>query len=224
VFTLPTFNLLRPFHAEEWMKTEVLRANHPVAIKHALDILNNGGVVAFPTDTVYGLAALAFEANMVESLYTIKGRNNSRAIAILIGELTQLDLVISTMNPMARKLAQRFWPGPLTLVVPRNPALPDNLSPNLTIGVRMPDHPVALELLRQSGPLAVTSANLSGKENAVSAREVLQQLDGRIHLVLDGGTTPGGVPSTVVDCTGSGPQLLRAGPIDQALIQLVLLD
>lgn len=206
------------------MKTEVLRANHPVAIKHALDILNNGGVVAFPTDTVYGLAALAFEANMVESLYTIKGRNNSRAIAILIGELTQLDLVISTMNPMARKLAQRFWPGPLTLVVPRNPALPDNLSPNLTIGVRMPDHPVALELLRQSGPLAVTSANLSGKENAVSAREVLQQLDGRIHLVLDGGTTPGGVPSTVVDCTGSGPQLLRAGPIDQALIQLVLLD
>ena len=206
------------------MKTEVLRANHPVAIRHALDVLSNGGVVAFPTDTVYGLAALAFEANMVESLYAVKGRNNSRAIAVLIGELPQLDSVILSMNQMAQKLAQRFWPGPLTLVVPRNRALPENLSPNLTIGVRMPDHPLALELLRQSGPLAVTSANLSGKESAVTAQQVLQQLDGRIHLVLDGGSSPGGVPSTVVDCTGDGPVVLRAGPIDQALIQLVLLN
>jgi L-threonylcarbamoyladenylate synthase len=206
------------------MKTEILNANHPIAIKHAVDVLQNGGVVAFPTDTVYGLGVLAFNANMVESLYAAKGRNSTRAIAVLIGELTQLDLVVSSMNPAAHKLAQRFWPGPLTLVLPRNPVLPANLSPTTTIGVRMPDHPVALKLLQQSGPLAVTSANLSGKDNTVTAKEVLMQLEGRIHLVLDGGLTPGGIPSTVLDCTGPELVMLRIGPIDEEQIQTTLLN
>jgi len=123
------------------------------------------------------------------------------------------------MGEMAHRLAGHFWPGPLTLVVARHPSLPDNLSPLPTVGVRMPDHPVALMLLNRAGPLAVTSANVSGAPSASSAQEVFDQLQGRIPLVLDGGPTPGGVPSTVVDCTGSEPMILRQGPItmDQLL-------
>ena len=108
------------------------------------------------------------------------------------------------------------------MVVPRLPSLPSVLSPDETIGVRMPNHPVALALLRQSGPLAVTSANLSGRENAVTAQEALEQLRGRVHLVLDGGRVPGGIPSTVVDCTGAQPIVLRKGPVTLEAIQAAL--
>ena len=126
------------------------------------------------------------------------------------------------MNDMAMRLAQRFWPGPLTLVVAGHPSLPANLSPRPTVGVRMPDHPVALTLLRRAGPLAVTSANLSGAPNASTAQEVLAQLQGRVALILDGGKTPGGLPSTVLDCTGSQPVILRQGPITLEQIYAVL--
>jgi len=179
--------------------------------------------VVFPTDTVYGLAALPFQSQYIERLYVVKGRSSQKAIAILLGNLDHLDRVTSTMNPMAMRLAKRFWPGPLTLVVSRHPNLPSVLTPDDTIGVRMPDHPVALNLLRQAGPLAVTSANLSGRENAVTAQEVLNQLRGRIHLLLDGGRVPGGIPSTVVDCTGDQPILLRKGPVTLEAIQAALL-
>ncbi len=200
------------------MKTETLRADHPAALAHAVDVLEHGGVVAFPTDTVYGLAALPFKAETVDRLYVVKGRNNQKAIAILIGAIADLSRVTRHMTPLAEKLAESFWPGPMTLIVPSSPALPANLSPTPTVGVRMPDHPVALALLRQSGPLAVTSANLSGGENARTTQEVLAQLDGKIHLILDGGATPGGVPSTVVDCTVSEPKIVRAGPITEEQI------
>jgi L-threonylcarbamoyladenylate synthase len=195
------------------MKTEVLPADHPTAIAHANDVLRHGGLVAFPTDTVYGLAVLPNEEETVGRLYTVKGRNSQKAISILVGDVSQLECVADRMGPMATQLADRFWPGPLTLVVPRQSSLPSNLSPDPTIGVRMPDHPVVLALLRHVGPLAVTSANLSGQAIANTAQEVLAQLKGRIHLILDGGHTPGGVPSTVVDCTGTDLVLLRPGPI-----------
>lgn len=204
------------------MKTEVLRADHPVVLPHAIDILKNGGLVAFPTDTVYGLAALPTKAEFVERLYSVKGRNSSRAIAILIGRPEDLEHVAVSPSPAAVRLAACFWPGPLTLVVPRHESLPDVLSSNHTIGVRMPDHPVALALLRMSGPLAVTSANLTGGENTLTAQEVLTQLKGRVHLVIDGGRVPGGIPSTVVDCTTEQLNLLRAGPISLADIQAIL--
>ena len=204
------------------MKTDILRADHPVAIKHALDVLNHGGVIAFPTDTVYGLGVLAFNEASIESLYVIKGRNTTRAIAVLVGELADLDKIVAEINPTAQKLAAKFWPGPLTLVVPGNPMLPDNLSPTPNIGVRMPNHPVALELLRKSGPLAVTSANQSGAVNTTTAKEVANQLGGRIHLILDGGVTPGGVPSTVVDCSEVEVKILREGPIDSIQIMVAL--
>jgi len=200
------------------MKTESISANHPTAIPHALDVLRNGGLVAFPTDTVYGLAAPVHDVESIERLYVVKGRNNTKAIAVLIGSVSDLDQVTVDLKPTARKVAERFWPGPLTLIVPRHPDLPDVLAPLPTIGVRIPDHPVALALLQAAGPLAVTSANLSGGENTMTAREVYQQLQGRIHLILDGGRTPGGVPSTVVDCTTPEPQILRDGPISLAEI------
>jgi L-threonylcarbamoyladenylate synthase len=201
------------------MKTELLSTAHPSAISHSLDVLTHGGLVVFPTDTVYGLAALPFQAQTIERLYIVKGRNSQKAIGILLGDRDHLGLVTSAMNPLATRLAEAFWPGPITLVVPRHPNLPYVLTPDETIGVRMPDHPFALALLRQSGPLAVTSANLSGKENTVTAQEVLDQLRGRIHLVLDGGRISGGVPSTVVDCTGDQPKILRPGPIILEAIQ-----
>ncbi len=204
------------------MKTEIMRADHPIALRHAQDILHNGGLVAFPTDTVYGLAALPFQAEFVERLYTAKGRNSDRSIAVLLGDQSQLKLIAKDMGEMALRLAEHFWPGPLTLIVPRLEMLPDVLSPTSTVGVRIPDHPLALSLLRQAGPLAVTSANLSGHNNCNTAQEVLEQLDGRIHLILDGGQTIGGVPSTVVDCTGKEPVVLREGPVTRVDLQAVL--
>ncbi len=204
------------------MKTEILRTDHPVALRHAVDILQHGGLVAFPTDTVYGLATLPFNAEYVERLYIAKGRSSDRAIAILLGNTSQLPQVSNGMGELAMRLAERFWPGPLTLIVPRSQKLPDILSPTPTIGLRIPDHPFALSLLRTVGPLAVTSANLSGKENTTTAQDVLAQLDGRIHLILDGGRTPGGVPSTVVDCTREEPVVLREGPIPLVELKSIL--
>jgi len=195
------------------MNTEVIKSDHPVAIPHAVDVLKNGGLVAFPTDTVYGLAALPTSAEFVERLYTVKGRESTRAIAILLSSPAELQEVSLSPSKTALQLANKLWPGPITLIVPKHPDLPDILSPNPTIGVRVPDHVLALDLLKSAGPLAVTSANISGWENTNTAREVLEQLDGRIHLVIDGGKTLGSVPSTVVDCTTPNPVILRPGPL-----------
>lgn len=201
------------------MKTEVIKSDHPVALPHAVDILQNGGLVAFPTDTVYGLAALPAKTEFIESLYTVKGRESTRAIAILMSSADQLNEISVSPNKTAQILASRFWPGPITLIVPRHPDLPEVLSPNPTIGVRVPDHKISLQLLGMTGPLGVTSANISGHENTTSAEEVLKQLDGRIHLLIDGGKCPGNVPSTVVDCTTLEPIILRSGPIGLEEIQ-----
>jgi L-threonylcarbamoyladenylate synthase len=197
------------------MLTRILAADDPRAMDEAQKLLSDGGLVAFPTDTVYGLGANLSDAHSIEQLYIVKGRDSAKAIAVLIGNLGQLDMVTAEMGPLAVSLAERFWPGPLTLVVARRPSLPANLSPNPTVGVRMPDHPVALALLNRTGPLAVTSANLSEHPSAKTAQEVHNQLTGRIPLILDAGRTPGGRPSTVVDCTGQAPLILRLGPISQ---------
>ena len=201
------------------MQTKIVPVDQPGAIQHAADVLRHGGLVAFPTDTVYGLAALPAEAELIERLYVVKGRNHAKAIAVLIGKAADLEKVSSDPGAIARRLAETFWPGPLTLIVPRHPDLPEVISPLPTIGVRMPDHPVALQLLSLTGPLAVTSANLSGERNTLTAGDVQTQLSGRIHLILDGGETPGGIPSTVVDCTGEAPVILRPGPISMGKLK-----
>ena len=194
-------------------KTIVIPATQGDAIQQALVILARNGTVAFPTDTVYGLAADAYSSPAIQKLFQIKDRGQEKSIAVLLGSSEQLDKVTLDPNQAAMALAHAHWPGALTLVVPRHPDLPADLSPLPTLGVRIPDHPVALALLQASGPLAVTSANLSGQEDTKTAEEVLAQLDGRVDLVLDGGETPGGVPSTVVDMTGATPKILRKGPV-----------
>lgn len=198
------------------METKQIKTNHPDAIPTALELLQAGNLVAFPTDTVYGLGADLLSPEAIEKLYQVKEREHLKAIPVLLSNPAALDQITSGMNVLARRLADRFWPGPLTLVVPAHPRLPENLSPLPTIGVRMPDHPDALALLEASGPLAVTSANRSGQENTLTAGQVYAQLAGKIPLILDGGPTPGGSPSTVVDCTGPEPVILRSGPITLA--------
>ncbi len=204
------------------MKTLVLLVDAVGAMDCALEILRSGGLVAFPTDTVYGLGALAFAAAAIEKIYAAKGRSTEKAIPILLGDPDQLGQVAAQVTPIASKLASRFWPGPLTLIVPKHPSLPKAISSTPTVGVRVPDHSLARALLRAAGPMAVTSANLSGQASPCSAQEVYAQLGGRIPLILDGGPTPGGVPSTVVNCLGAEPQILREGPITLTQIQAVL--
>jgi L-threonylcarbamoyladenylate synthase len=204
------------------MHTEILPAEHPQAILRALALVQSGELVAFPTDTVYGLGASVLDPQAIDRLYVVKGRDTAKAIAVLMGSLDDLPQVAAKMSPMALRLAERFWPGPLTLVVSRQVGLPENLSPLPTIGVRMPDHPVALDLLGQSGPMAVTSANLSGEPSTTTAQQVYAQLAGRIPLIIDGGQTPGGQPSTVVDCTQSELVILRSGPLSLENLQAAL--
>ena len=146
-------------------------------------------------------------------MFIIKERKQDQAIAVLLGNVQQLSEVTEDPGQKALELAGSHWPGALTLVMPIHPEMPGNLSPLPTLGVRVPDHPVALQLLQAVGPMAVTSANLSGQENTTTAGEVLRQLDGRVDLILDGGKTPGGVPSTVVDMTRETPVVLRQGPV-----------
>jgi L-threonylcarbamoyladenylate synthase len=201
------------------MKTKIIPV---LEIKTAVTILQGGGMVAFPTDTVYGLGALAFDNSAIESIYTAKDRPIEKAIPILIGDLSDLDKVVDNIPDMALRFAARFWPGPLTCIVPKKRTLPPAVSATSTVAIRIPDHPDALALLRAAGPMAVTSANISGRANPSTAQEVYEQLQGRIPLILDGGKTPGGIPSTLVDCTGGTPIILRDGPISMTELQAAI--
>ena len=204
------------------MKTEILSAQDPGTLARALETLQRGDLVAFPTDTVYGVGALAFNGAAVGRIYAAKDRPVEKAIPVLIGAPADLARVSLDAPGTAVRLAARFWPGPLTLVVPKHPDLPETVSVTPTAGVRVPDHTIAQALLLAAGPMAVTSANLSGRPSPSTAREVLTQLGGRIALIIDGGKTPGGVASTVVDCSGPEPLILREGPISKEEIRAVL--
>ncbi len=201
------------------MKTEIIPASE---IQTALSVLQSGGIVAFPTDTVYGLGALAFDNDAIQSIYTAKDRPIEKAIPILIGDLSDLEKIADNIPDMALRFAARFWPGPLTCIVPKKQTLPLAVSATATVAVRIPDHVDALALLRAAGPMAVTSANISGGPNPSTAQEVYEQLKDRIPLILDGGKTQGGVPSTLVDCSGEKPLILREGPISLDELMAVL--
>jgi tRNA threonylcarbamoyl adenosine modification protein (Sua5/YciO/YrdC/YwlC family) len=200
------------------MKTEILRTDHPIALNHAQDVLNHGGLVAFPTDTVYGMAASLDHPQAVEGLFLLKGQGSENAVALLIGSSEWLPRLVQEVPEPARRLVERFWPGPLTLLLRASPKLLPSLRPHGVVGVRMPAHPFALELLRRTGPLAVTAANLIGEARPRSATEVLKQFDGRLHLVLNGGLLAKSEYSTVVDCTRPEVTIARQGPIREAEI------
>lgn len=177
--------------------------------------LREGGLVAFPTETVYGLGADAWNAAAVRGIFAAKGRPADNPLIVHIGERAWLADVAARVTPLADELAERFWPGPLTIVVDAAAELPRETTGGLdTVAVRMPDHPVALALLRHAGvPTAAPSANRSGRPSPTTARHVAADLAGVDGMVLDGGACPLGVESTVVDARGSTPVVLREGAV-----------
>lgn len=192
----------------------------------AAGVLRAGGLVAMPTDTVYGVGVALGTPEGLPRLFAAKDRPLDRAIVLLVADLEQAASV-GVLSPAARVLADRFWPGGLTLVLAQipGPRLPAVLTAgSATIGVRLPDHACPRALAREMGPLPVTSANLSGGAEARDAAEVLAQLGDRVDLVLDGGPARGGVPSTVVDCSGDLPRVLRVGVIAADALALALED
>ena len=194
-------------------ETKVLGADHPEVLDQAISILKGGGLIAFPTDTVYGLAADAWDGEAVSKLYQVKSRSELKSIPVLLAGEAAIEEVAAEPSERVRALAAEFWPGPLTIIVDRKIELPLEVSPTGTVGVRAPDHEFALTLLSIYGPLAATSANLSGQPSATTAVQVIETLRGKVDLVVDDGETAGGIPSTVVDITVSPPVLLRQGPI-----------
>ena len=202
--------------------TRYMAMEDPLAIPQALSVLQDGGLIAFPTDTIYGLAADPFNPAAIQRIFAVKGRPEEKALPVLIGSIDQLDPFVAAIDDAVSRIASRFWPGPLTIVMKKNAGLPDDLSPYPTIGIRMPDHAPLRTLLQTTGPLATTSANLSGGRNALSAADVREQLGGRIELVLDGGISPGSAASTVVDMTTPQLSVLRPGPISLAQLMAAL--
>lgn len=199
-------------------------APDPQIIAEAAAVIRAGGLVAFPTETVYGLGASALDEQAVARIFRAKERPATDPIIAHIADHCQLDVLARDIPPAAHALARRFWPGPLTLVVLRCPVVPASLSAGRdTVAVRMPAHPVALALIDASGvPIAAPSANRFSRPSPTTAAHVLDDLDGRIDLVLDGGSTHIGVESSVVDLTVDPPLLLRPGGVTIAALREIL--
>lgn len=190
-------------------------------IKTAAQILDRGGLVAVPTETVYGLAADSLNARAVESIYTAKGRPESKPISVLLTGMDMVEKVCQEIPSLAYRLAEAFWPGPLTMVLNSRDVVPDVVrAGGSTLGVRCPDHPATLALIRElDRPLAAPSANPSGESSPKDADAVLDGLGGKIDAVLDGGSCTVGVESTIVDLTGDSWKILRQGGLSEESIR-----
>jgi L-threonylcarbamoyladenylate synthase len=210
------------------METVVLPVNavEPEAdvIARAAAVLRGGGLVAFPTETVYGLGASALDAAAVGRIFAAKGRPANNPLIVHVAEAAEARQVAATWPAAAARLAARFWPGPLTLVLPKRDHVPDAVTAGgPTVAVRVPAHQVARALIRAAGvPVAAPSANRSSRLSPTRAEHVLGGLAGRIDLVLDGGPTAGGLESTVLDVTGTPPRLLRPGLVTPGEIEAVV--
>ena len=193
----------------------ILNVTEPGAIERAAGLLRSGGLVALPTDTVYGLAASLYRPDALRRIFEVKSRPEARSLPVLLAEPDALSLVSDDATPELLRFAARFWPGPLTLAVPARAGLPEELlGPGGTVGVRVPDHEAARALCAAvGGALAVTSANRSGEPPARTAGQVVEQLRHGVNLILDGGQTAGGVASTVVGFRSGEVAIYRDGPI-----------
>ena len=197
---------------------QILDATDPTAWGPALDeavhALERGGLVVLPTDTVYGIGADAFAPAAVQALLDAKGRGRQMPPPVLMPDVRTLDGLARDVPDAARALAAAFWPGALTIIVRAQPSLAWDLGETRgTVALRVPDHPLALALLRRTGPLAVSSANRTGMPSAVTAQDAADQLGAAVPVVLDAGPTPGPVPSTIVDATGDRLRVVRLGAI-----------
>lgn len=206
------------------MNTFVLTPT-PEAVERAARLIRAGEVVGFPTETVYGLGADALNTAAVEKIFVAKGRPGDNPLIVHIAEREELDgLIAGEVCAEARALMDAYWPGPLTLIFPRGRNVPLRVTANLeTVAVRMPAHPVARALIRAAGvPIAAPSANRSGRPSPTTASDVLEDMDGRVPLILDGGACQVGLESTVVDLTGGVARVLRPGGITRNQIEAVL--
>jgi len=207
------------------VKTEVLRINSnkpdDVIIERASSLIRSGEIVAFPTETVYGLGANALDPLAISKIYQIKGRSSDNPLIIHIGDLNMLSGLVSTISPREMRMIKKFWPGPITLIFKKSKSVPKITTGGLgTVAVRMPRNKIALALIKRSGlPIAAPSANLSGKPSPTNASHVREDLDGKVKLILDGGRTEIGIESTVIDMTPRIPVILRPGGISKERIE-----
>src|SRR5580692_2658186 len=201
------------------MNTEILPAHTPElfqkAVRRATELLRAGEVVALPTETVYGLAANAFDAQAVAKIFEIKGRPSANPVIVHVADLQMAKRCVRLFPPLAEQLAKAFWPGPLTLVLPRAEAVPKIVAAGgETVGIRWPSHPLIQAVIRECGfPLAAPSANLSNQISPTNAAHVYKQLSGKIPVIVDGGQSAVGIESSVLDLTVTPPQILRPGMI-----------
>ncbi len=189
-----------------------------MALGECLESISRGGVIIFPTDTVYGIGCSAFRPKPIKRIFEIKGRDFSKALPILISNFEQITLIAAGIDQRSEKLIKTFWPGALTIILPKHASLPPNLSPHKTVGIRMPNHAWLLDLLKLTGPLAATSANPSGSPEAKNVEEAVKTMGGKIDFIIDGGQSWSNLPSTVVDCQSAEIKILREGPISKAAI------
>lgn len=201
----------------------IVRPADAEALRLASDLLREGSLVAFPTETVYGLGADALDRNAVLSIFAAKGRPADNPLIVHIHDRAQLE-DLCTVPPLARPLIDAFWPGPLTMLFPRKPVIPPEVTAGLpTVAIRMPSHPVALAMLKACGlPVAAPSANSSGRPSPTTAAHVLEDMDGKIPLILDGGACDVGLESTVLDLCHDQPTILRPGGITKEMLESVL--
>lgn len=186
----------------------------------AAEALREGKLVVLPTDTLYGIGADAFNRDAVESLLAAKGRGRHMPPPVLIGDVRTIDGLAIDVQPYVRNLVEAFWPGPLTVVVKAQPSLHWDLGDtNGTVALRMPDHPLALELLREVGPMAVSSANVTGWPAARTMVDAATQLGANVFVYLDGGPVGEGLPSTIIDCTTDQPTILREGALSPSELE-----
>lgn len=194
--------------------TQCLPAHKPDAIKRTAAYARQGHLIVLPTDTVYGVGCDAFNGEAIQTLYRAKQRPRQKAIPILLADTADLPRVVRAVPEAAYRLIEQFWPGPLTIILPKHPDLPAEISDNEGVAVRIPDNVVARAVIRATGgALAVTSANRSSEPPAQTAAEAMQALGGWVTAVLDDGPAPMGIASTIIDCTGDTPTIVRQGPL-----------
>ena len=210
------------------MKTEMIKIDRDDMdlreMKRAGEILKKGGLVAFPTETVYGLGGDALDETAAHRIYEAKGRPSDNPLIIHIADMEHLDKIVEEVPEAAHKLAEAFWPGPLTMIMNKSDAVPHGTTGGLdTVAIRMPSDPIALELIRQGGGyVAAPSANTSGRPSPTTAQHVYEDLQGKIPMILDGGAVTIGLESTIVDLTEEIPTILRPGYISLEMVQAVL--